>query len=74
MENEMDTNREGTEKRNPVLRLRLQTKIIQQILRKGCDWIKLSHNRDQGPGCCTHNNNPAISIKCREILEKPSNC
>jgi len=35
-------------KRNPVVRLRLQTTIIQQILRKGCDWIKLAYNRDQG--------------------------
>jgi len=48
MENEIDTNREETEKRNPVLRLRLQTTIIQRILRKGCDWIKLAYNRDQG--------------------------
>jgi len=48
MENETDTFREENAERNPVLRLRLQTTIIQRILRRGCDWIKLAYNRDQG--------------------------
>jgi hypothetical protein len=48
MENETDTNREESEKRNPVLRLRLELTIIQRMLRKECDWTKLVHNRDKG--------------------------
>jgi hypothetical protein len=48
MEHETDTMREDSEKSSPVLRLRLQTTVVQRILREGCDWIKLAYNRDQG--------------------------
>jgi hypothetical protein len=41
---------------------------LREVGWDGVDWIDLAQDRDPW-GSCEHGNEPAVSIKCREVLE-----